>query len=337
MSAVLKIVLPMAGLGTRLRPHTWSRPKQLLQVAGKPLLHHVLQSLHSLPPMLPREYIFITGHKGEQIRSFSAEAYPEMAVRYAEQHDLLGQSHALYQARQFIAGPVLLVFSDTLIETDLAFLAEPPAEALAWVRDVPDPRRFGVARLDAAGKVQEIIEKPSTLDYRMAVVGFYYFPDGEELVDAIEEQLVKDVRARGEFYLADAVNILLKRGLDMRTLPVRTWMDAGSVESLLETNAYLLENGQANFHKRADGDGLSIIPPVFIDPAAQVEGSVIGPYVSIGAGARIENSILRNTIVEDHADIQGCELTDSLVGQRGLLRGVRGIISIGDDSRVESG
>lgn len=326
----------MAGQGARLRPHTWSRPKQLLQVAGQPLLQHVLDSLHTLPPMLPREFIFITGRLGEQIQAFAETAYPDWTIRYAHQQELLGQSHAVYQARQHLTGPVLLVFSDTLIETDLSFLSSPPDEALAWVREVPDPRRFGVAQAGPDGHVRKIIEKPAGTEYRQAVVGFYYFPSGSDLIDAIEEQLVRDIQTGSEYYLADAVNLLIQRGMQMRTHPAGAWLDAGTVPTLLETNAYLLDHGRANLRGTTGQDGVTIIPPVFIDPSAHLEGSVIGPHVSIGAGCRIENSILHNTIVEDHAVLEGCELADSLVGRNAKVRGVRGIISVGEDSFIES-
>lgn len=334
MSDTLKIVIPMAGLGTRLRPHTWSKPKQLVEIAGRPLIDHVLAMMDSLPRTLPREYVFITGYLGDQVQAHMDTFHPDLRVHYAEQRQMLGQSHALYQARTHLHGPMLMVFADTLVETNLAFLGDEPAEAVAWVREAPDPRRFGVAEADAAGWVRRLIEKPQTLDNRQVVVGFYYFPDSEQLVDAIEEQLVQDIQVRGEYYLADAVNILLGRGMRMRTQPVSVWLDAGTVESTLETNAYLLENGQANFNAPADVDGVKIIPPVFIAPTAQIEASIIGPHASIGAGCRVSGSRVHGSILEAGAQLEGCDLHGSMVGRNARLLGLRGTVSLGDDAQV---
>jgi glucose-1-phosphate thymidylyltransferase len=332
----LKIVLPMAGRGVRLRPHTWSRPKQLLTVAGRPFIRHVLDRLDKLPPALPREIVFITGPGGERLEEYLHTELHDRKVHFVFQPGPHGQSDALYRAREHLTGPLLMVFPDTLVETDLGFIEDRPSEAVVMVREVPDPEHFGIAQVSPDGRVQRIVEKPRSKDHRLAVAGYYYFPDGETLVDAIEEQLVKDIRTGDEFYLADAVNLLLEDGLPMRTGSVDTWYDGGTFAGLLETNAYLLENGRANFSEEVESDGARIIPPVFLNPSAVVEGSLIGPYVSIGAGCRIVNSVIENTIVEDGSEINACRLKDSLVGERVTLTGVTGIISAGDDSHFSS-
>ena len=301
-------------------------------MAGQPFIRHVLDRLDSLPQTLPREFIYITGMHGGQIEDYLRRAYPEQKASFISQPEPFGQSHALYRAREHLTGPLLMVFPDTLAETDLYFLGAAPSEAAVWVREVPDPGSYGIARTGPDGRVRRIIEKPQTKDYRLAVVGFYYFPKAEALVDAIEEQLVTDLRTGEEFYLADAVNLLLDRGLVMRTQPVGAWHDGGTVAGLLETNAYLLENGHANFRRLVELDDGKIVPPVYIDPSAAVEGSVVGPNVSIGAGCTVVNSVIENTIVEAGSKITACRLWDSLVGERAMLSGVTGIISAGDDS-----
>jgi glucose-1-phosphate thymidylyltransferase len=324
----------MAGRGARLRPHTWSRPKQLLQVAGKPFLRHVLDRLDTLPGVLPREFVFITGPGGDGLEEYLRSDGPDRRSHFVYQADPFGQSHALYMAREHLAGPVLMVFPDTLIETDLGFLNDQQNEAVVWVREVTDPEHFGIAQTGPGGRVRQIVEKPRSKEHRQAVVGYYFFPDGEALADAIEEQLVNDIRPQGltEFYLAEAVNLLLDGGLVMRTQPVEAWQDGGTIAGLLETNAYLLERGSANFIEPVESDGARILPPVFIDPTAAVEGSLIGPNVSIGAGCRIVNSVVENSIVESGAALTACRLRDSLIGERAALTGVTGIISAGDDS-----
>jgi glucose-1-phosphate thymidylyltransferase len=334
MPRSLKIVLPMAGRGVRLRPHTWSRPKQLLQIAGKPFIRHVLDRLQTLPSTLPREYVYITGPGGDRLEEYLRGSFPDQKARFAYQPEPFGQSDALYRAREHLTGPLLMVFPDTLVETDLAFLGEHAAEgeAVAWVREVPNPGKFGIAQTGPDDRVRRIVEKPQDSAHRLAVVGYYFFPDGAALVDAIEEQLVKDIRIGEEFFLADAVNILLERGLVMRARLAGAWYDGGTVPGLLETNAYLLENGCANFHGTVELDGAAVVPPVFIDPSAAIEGSLIGPNVSIGAGCRVVNSVIENTIVEAGSTITASRLRDSLVGERVTLNGVTGIISAGDDS-----
>lgn len=334
MSQKLKVVIPMAGLGTRLRPHTWSKPKQLISVAGKAVLDHVLSTLSTLPEPENIELVNIVGYLGEQIEAYLNERYPHLKAHYVVQEDPIGQSHAIYLAREYLSGPMLVVFADTLIETDLSFLAHETAEGVVWVKPVPDPRRFGVAVVDSEGWVTRLIEKPQDMSNNLAVVGFYYFKSAEALLSAIEEQMRRKLQLKGEYFLADAVNILLERGLRMRTEKVDIWLDAGTPEALLETNRYLLENGCSNTAEAARRDGVVIIPPVFIHPTAEVIRSIIGPYVSLGAGCRVERSILSNSILEDEAQVTDVILESSLVGRRAHIQRRAGVINAGDQTMV---
>jgi len=331
----MKVVIPMAGLGTRLRPHTWSKPKQLISVAGKAVLDHVLDTLSSLPETESIELINIVGYLGDQIEAHLRERYPHIKAQYVLQEDPRGQSHAISLARGYLSGPMLMVFADTLIETNLSFLANESAEAVAWVKPVPDPRRYGVAVVDKEGCVTRLIEKPTEMDNNLAVVGFYYFQRAEDLLSAIDEQMRRDTRLEGEFFLADAINIMLERGLKMRTEKVDIWLDAGTSEALLETNRYLLDNKRDNRDEVAERAGLVVIPPVFIHPTAEVVNSVIGPHVSVGAGCRVESSILRDTILEDEAQVRDVILEGSLVGRRAQISRRAGVINAGDQTVVK--
>ncbi|HEX9027797.1 MAG TPA: sugar phosphate nucleotidyltransferase [Anaerolineales bacterium] len=330
----LKVVIPMAGLGTRLRPHTWSKPKQLISVAGKAVLDHVLDTLSSLPDAKNIELVNIVGYLGDQIESYVGEHYPDLQSVYVLQEDPRGQSHAVQLAREFLHGPMLIVFADTLIETDLGCLADPAVEGMVWVKPVPDPRRFGVAELGPDGLVKRLIEKPQEMNNNLAVVGFYYFREAEDLLSAIDEQMERDLQLKGEFFLADAINIMLERGLKMRTCSVDVWLDAGTPEALLETNRYLLEHGADNSAEIGQQPGLVINPPVFIHPSAQVSNSIIGPHVSLGAGCQVEHSIIQNSILEDEAQATGIILEGSLIGRRAQLRRRAGVINAGDNSMV---
>jgi len=332
--STLKVVIPMAGLGTRLRPHTWSKPKQLISVAGKTVLDHVLGSLGSLPDPSDIELVCIVGYLGEQIEEYIQEHYPDLRSYYIVQEDPRGQSHAVKFAQEYLDGPLLIVFADTLIFSDLSFLKGNPAEAIAWVKAVPDPRRFGVAVQDEDGWVAHLIEKPQELHNNLAVVGFYYFKEGRDLVSAIDEQMARNLQIKGEFYLVDAINIMLERGLKMRLKEVEVWLDAGTSDALLDTNRYLLEHGQDNTSEAAKRSDVILFPPVFIHPTAQVHKSILGPHVSLGAGCLVESSIIRDSILEEEAQASGVILESSLVGRRALLRRRAGTINVGDNTEI---
>jgi len=334
MAYTLKVVIPMAGLGTRLRPHTWSKPKQLVSVAGKAALDHVLDTLNSLPEDVDIELVNIVGYLGEQIEAYIRAHYPKMKSHFVVQENPRGQSHAIWLAREYLHGPMMVVFADTLIETDLSSLPKETAQAVVWVKPVPDPRRFGVAEIDPNGWVKRLIEKPKDMSNNLAVVGFYYFQEAEVLLEAIEEQMRRDTQLKGEYYLADAVNIMLERDLKMRTQKVDIWLDAGTPEALLETNRYLLANGLDNSAEAAERKGLVVLPPVFIHPTAEVTDSILGPNVSLGAGCKVDSSIIRDSILEDEAQATGVILERSLVGRRAQLSRRFGVVNAGDHTTV---
>jgi glucose-1-phosphate thymidylyltransferase len=334
MAYTLKVVIPMAGLGTRLRPHTWSKPKQLVSVAGKVALDHVLDTLKSLPEDVDVELINIVGYLGEQIEAYIQDNYPNMKSHFVVQENPRGQSHAIWLAKEYLSGPMMVVFADTLIETDLSSLPKEEAQAVVWVKPVPDPRRFGVAEVGEDGWVKSLIEKPDDMSNNLAVVGFYYFQQAEALLEAIEEQMRRDTQLKGEYFLADAVNIMLERDLKMRTQEVDVWLDAGTPEALLETNRHLLSNGLDNSDESARRDGLVILPPVFIHPTAEVTDSIIGPHVSLGAGCKVHSSIIRDSILEDEAEVTGVILEQSLVGRCAQLSRRFGVVNAGDNTTV---
>lgn len=334
MEQTIKVVIPMAGLGTRLRPHTWSKPKQLVSVAGKPVLAHVLDMLSTLPDPQNVELINIVGYLGDQIEDYMKEQYPDVESHFVLQENPRGQSHAIHLARDFLSGPMMVVFADTLIDTDLSFLSSEEFDAIAWVKPVPDPRRFGVAVLDQAGQVTQLIEKPQEMENNLVVVGFYYFRSAEDLLSAIETQMERDVQLKGEYFLADAINIMLEQGLKMRPEAVDTWLDAGTPEALLETNRYLLEHGHGNSQQLSDRGSVVINPPVYVHPDADLENCVIGPYTSIGAGCQVKDSIVRDSILEEEAQVVGVSLENSLIGRRARVFRRLGSVNAGDHTIV---
>jgi glucose-1-phosphate thymidylyltransferase len=328
----MKIVIPTAGYGTRLRPHTWSKPKPLVTVAGKPVLGHVLDMFTEFPDI--DEVTFIVGYLGDQIEEYVKSAYPDLPTRYIEQTELIGQSHAIWLAREGLTGPMLMAFVDTIIEADLSALQNEPAGAVGWVKEVPDPRRFGVAEAGEDGWVTRLVEKPEDMSNNLAIVGFYYFQKAEDLISAIEKQMQQKTQLKGEFYLVDAVNIMLDQGLQMRLETVEEWHDCGKPDALLETNRYLLDNGRDNSSEAAKRETIVVVPPVYIDSTAEIARSVIGPYVSIGPGCVIKNSMLQNSIIDANSEISETSLSQSLVGRHARLIGRYRSLNVGDSSEI---
>jgi glucose-1-phosphate thymidylyltransferase len=324
----------MAGYGVRLRPHTWSRPKQLIRLAGKMVIDHVLDTFTTLPDPENSEFIFIVGYLGEKIEYYMRHAHPNLNVRYVEQPEMRGQSHAISLASKYLDGPILVFFADTLIETDFSFLPTETAGAVAWVKAVPDPRRFGVASLGGGGWVNHLVEKPQEIDNNLALAGCYYFKNSQELLLAIQEQMQRNISIKNEFFLADAVNIMLEHGLKMRVERVEIWLDAGTPADVLNTNRYLLEHGQDNTVEASTRKTTVILPPVYIHPSAIVENSVIGPDTVIGAGCKIQSCIIRDSIIDDCSTMTDMILEHSLIGREVHIEHKAGMMNVGDHTAL---
>lgn len=315
--------MPMAGLGKRMRPHTWSKPKPLLQVAGKPVLGHILDKFVSLDL---DEVVFITGWLGEQIKEY-VEANYAFDARFVTQKELAGQAHAVYLAQEYLHGPCLVLFVDTLFEADLSKLATCQADGVIYTKEMDDPRPFG-AVVERDGRVVRYIEKPPTCEHRKTTIGVFWVREGEQLAQAIAHILKHNIRTRGEFYLADAWQVMMDRGAHIISEPVDVWEDCGQPDTLLHTNRYLLDSGRVRMPSIEKG---LIVPPVNISPAAIIENSVVGPYVSVGDDAIIRDAIVRDAIVEEGAVIERALIEHSLLGRNTRVRGAMRELNIGDD------
>ncbi len=323
----MQVILPVAGFGSRMRPHTWSRPKPLLHVAGNTVLGHTLDKLAGINV---EEIIFITGWLGEQIQAY-VDTHYTFKTRYVLQEEMKGQAHAIYLAKEYLSGPCLVIFVDTIFEADLGVLENNLADGVIYVQEVEDPRDFGIV-IEEEGHVVRYVEKPETMDHRKTTVGVFWFREGQELVSAIDYMLEHDIRTKGEYYLADAINIMIERGNHFVTENVTVWQDCGQPDTILASNRYLLAHGHAS--EGTQGQNCVIVPPVYIAPSAQLRDAVIGPHVSIAEGARIESSVVRDCIIEQKARIQGAILESSLVGQRAVVKGEAARLNIGDDATI---
>lgn len=324
----MKLVIPMAGLGTRMRPHTWTRPKPLLPVSGKPMLGHILERFRDLPIS---EYVFIVGWLGEQVEAYIHENYT-IPVHLVEQEERLGQAHAFWLAREHLSGPIFTMWVDTLFDdADFSNLTVPGLDGVIFTHQVDDPRRFGVVEAGVDGYATKLIEKPESVDNKDVLIGLYYFQDGAWLARACEALMERHIQTKGEYYLADAINLMIAQGAKFETREVGVWQDTGKPETTFITHRYLLENGCDNSFA-TPRPGVAIIPPVYIHPQAVIERSVIGPYVSVGKDVQVRDSILRDTIVDEGVEIDAVMLEESIVGRWVRLAGRFRRLNIGDSS-----
>jgi glucose-1-phosphate thymidylyltransferase len=308
----MKVILPVAGKGTRLLPITRHTPKPLIRVAGRPVLDYVMDRLDGLDV---EELIFITGHLKEQIESFVKDRYT-IPSRFVEQKVQDGTAGAVALGRDYIDGPVLIVFVDTVFDADISIVNSSTADGIIWAKEVEDYQRFGVIVTDEDGYMERIVEKPSEPISKLANIGLYFIRDWKTLYEGIDHTLASP-KNKGEWYLTDAFQYLVDRGKKLFTASVDGWYDCGKVETVLETNRYLLDHGAAAVDVMLDGS--SIADPVRVEAGATVVKSTIGPNVVVEQGATVDNCTLRDTIVGRGSVLRNCTIVHSLIGDNVTL------------------
>lgn len=322
----MKAIIPVAGIGSRLRPHTHTAPKALLHVAGKPILGHILDELIAYNI---REIVFIIGFLGDKIIEYVSENY-KIKASFIEQKELKGLGWAINLAKDHITDePILIVLGDTIMDLDIEEVIKSEYDAIG-TKEVDDPRRFGIAEIKN-GFITNLIEKPEKPTSNLAIVGIYSIKSTKLFCQCLEELIAKNIKTKDEYQLTDALNLMLEHGCKMTTFNVDGWYDCGKKETILETNRFLL----SQIKTICDFKNAIIIPPVYISPTAKISNSVIGPYVSIADNALIESSIIKNSIVSSNAEVKQCLLESSLVGNNSLYIGRYHVLNLGDSSEIE--
>ena len=323
----MRAIIPVAGIGSRLKPHTFSTPKVLLNVGGKPIIAHILDKL--LEEGINKA-TFVIGYLGDVIKDYVEKTYPSMKSSFIEQKSMEGLGHAIYTAiPTFDDEEIFIILGDTIFDVDLKGVFKNKISSLG-VKEVEDPRRFGVAVLKD-GYVEKLVEKPQTPVSNLALVGLYYVSHKKALINCLNELVEKDIRTKGELQLTDALQIMIDKGEKVTTFPVEGWYDCGKPETLLSTNRFLLN--RRSYSRKLDR--VVINEPVFIADDAEISNSVIGPYTTIASGCKIKECIIRNSIVDSDAQVEKALLDNSIIGRNVLVRGTYKRLNSGDSSEID--
>lgn len=327
----MKVIIPLAGKGTRLRPHTHVTPKPMLKVAGKPVMSYILEDLRKLGGI--EQMIYITGHLKEKVEEYARQALPEIPAVFIEQKVQDGTAGAIALARDYVDQPVLIIFVDTIFDADLSVIKTTDADGIIWTKEVEDYQRFGVVVTDENGDMTRIVEKPKTPVSKRANIGLYYIRNWKLLFEGIDHVLASPPHL-GEYFLTDAFQYMIDKGARIKVIDVAGWYDAGKIETMLETNQTMLTKGRSRRPESVDGS--TIVDPVYIEDGVKISNSRIGPNVSIGADSVVDGSELSHTIVGTKAQIIRSKLVNSLVGDEARLEGFSGQVTVGDHSEVRA-
>lgn len=329
----MKAIIPVAGVGTKLRPHSYTQPKALIPLAGKTILGIIVDQLKDAGI---QEFIFVVGHLGEKIENFIKEHYPTITAHYVQQIDRQGVGQAILLTRTLVADDeIFIVLGDTICEYDIQSVIR-ENKSMIGLRKVEDPRDFGVAEVNDNGCIERVIEKPQIPKSNLALVGIYKIKETAALFHCLENNISHGLRSHGEYSLTDALDCMIGQGVDMKSFKVENWFDCGRKETLLESNALLLKK----FKPVVDAsqfENTVIIPPVSIGPNCVIGNAVIGPNVAIGENAVINSSVVKESIIGSFSTIQDIVISDSVVGSDTLLKGESRSLNVGDNTSIDLG
>ncbi len=329
----MQVIIPVAGIGSRLRPHTHTQPKSLIPVAGKPILAHIIQPLIDAGF---NDFIFIIGYLGDKIEEYITKNFPTIKTQFIIQTTGKGLGHAIWLAKDCIKedGELMIVLGDTIFDTNLSMFIKSPFSLLG-VKKVSDPRSFGVAEMDGQGFITKLIEKPNIPKSNLALVGLYKIKETKQLIASLQYNIDNKIKTQNEYHLTDALMRMIDAGVQFRTQEIDNWFDCGKKDMLLETNSTLLKRQKPM--EMQSYENTIIIPPVYIDPTAHISNSIIGPYVSIGDNAVIKYSILKDSIIGPNSHLENAILHHSLIGNDASFQGVQQSLNIGDSTEINFG
>ncbi|MBY0490885.1 MAG: NTP transferase domain-containing protein [Gemmatimonadaceae bacterium] len=325
----MKVIIPLAGKGTRLRPHTHVVPKPMLKVAGRPVMSYVMDDVLKLGNV--EQVVYITGHLKEKVEAYAKATYPIPSV-FVEQAVQDGTAGAVALAKPYIDAPVLIIFVDTIFDADLSIVKDSTDDGIIWTKEVEDYQRFGVVVTDENGHMTKIVEKPKTPISKRANIGLYYIRNWQLLLEGIAHVLTTAPN-KGEWYLTDAFQYMIDKGAKIKVVDVEGWYDAGQLETLLDTNRVMLEKGRARKPAQL-GEGATIVEPVYIEDGCTIEHATVGPNVSLGAGSVVKHSTMRDTVAGEKVTITNSTLHDCFLGDSVVVEGVKGRMTIGDHSEI---
>ena len=337
----MKIIVPMAGRGSRLRPHTLTVPKPLVPVAGQPIVHRLVRDIAEIVDEKIEEVAFILGDPaffGEDVVQSLTELAESLGAKASiyRQLEPLGTGHAIMCAKDSLSGPTVIAYADTLIQA--TFDLDPAADAVIWVKQVERPEAFGVVKLNEDKQIVELVEKPEHFVSDLAVIGIYYFKEAEDLKTELQNVLDNNIINGGEYQINDGIKGMMAKGKVFKTGEVDQWMDCGNKKVTVETNAQVLKNelakGNDNVHSSVKLKNSVIVQPCFIGENVELENSIVGPYASIGAGTKITNSVISNSIIQHETSITNSVLKDSMIGSKVAYNCLARDLSLGDYSNI---
>jgi glucose-1-phosphate thymidylyltransferase len=330
----MKAIIPVAGAGTKLRPHTYTQPKALIPIAGKTILSFIVDQLHDAGI---NEFIFIVGYLGEKIQDYVKTTYPDLITHFVYQNERQGTGHAVELTKAIVGDDeVFVALGDTICEYDVKEVVDSPYSMLG-IKKVDDPRNFGVAEVNENGGIDHVVEKPAIPKSNMALVGLYKIKETHFLYECLHHIFEQDIKSYGEYNLTDALECMISRGAEFKPFKVKNWFDCGKRETLLTTNALLLKKNGGNITDGHEYKDTIIIPPVSIAPGCNISNSIIGPHVTIGANTVVQHSILRDSIIGSYTNLYEVVLDNSLIGSDASVRGLSRSLNIGDNTEIDFG
>lgn len=332
----MKIIVPMAGRGSRLRPHTLTIPKPLMPVAGKPIVHRLVQDIAKVCGEPIDEIAFIIGDFGAETEKQLIKIAEGLGAKGSiyHQEEALGTAHAILCAKESLKGNVVVAFADTLFKAD--FTINTKDDGIIWVKQIDNPSAFGVVNLDSEGTITEFVEKPQTFVSDLAIIGIYYFNSGEKLCAELEYLIDNDIKEKGEYQLTNALENLKQKGAKFKTGKVNEWMDCGNKDVTVETNQRVLSFEKDNVIEGTfTKENSVIIPPCFIGDNVVLKNAIIGPHVSVGNNSTIQSCVIENSIIQNESKIENAVITNSMIGNKVEYTGTKKDLSIGDYTQIK--